>query len=107
MTPREILIEAARREIRLIPNGPYLRMEAVDEVDPAFEAILIRNKPALMRLIKRKRHLAVQVIAGEFCGCNHATFHSVLEDLGENPFDPICCGAIDHLKSNVRPTNHR
>lgn len=104
MTAHEILIEAARREIRLIPNGPYLRMEAVDDVDPTFEMILIRNKPALMRLLKGKRHLARQVIEGEFSGCDREVFRAVLEQLNENPHDPVCHDAIDRL---ARPASHK
>jgi len=104
MTAHEILIEAARREIRLIPNGPYLRMEAVADVEPAFEKILVQHKPALMRLLKGKRHLARQVIEGEFCGCDREVLRSVLEQLNENPHDPICHDAIDRL---ARPASHK
>jgi hypothetical protein len=106
-TARDILIEATRREIRLTPKGTKMLLESVAEVDPDFEIVLLQHKSELMRLLKGKRHLAMQIIAGDFDGCDREVFRTVLEDLSANPFDPLCRQAIDRLKVNVRPTNHR
>lgn len=99
---RSILLEAMRRRIRLTPHGLKLIVDYTEEIPPDFEQILIENKPALLNLLRSKRHLAKQILSGEFSVCPAATWHALNAAMLENYFDPLCHGAIEHLKKSVR-----
>ena len=100
-SPRDILIEAQRRKIRLTPDGT--RLITCGQLTPEFEQVLRDHKPALLKLIRSKRHLAKQVLAGEFADADDATWYSIIYSLLDNHFDPLCRKAIDHLKASQFP----
>ena len=102
-TVKDLLIEANRRGLRLEPYGAtQLAVYYPDpnETQPDFEKKLRRHKPALLKLLRQKLHLAKQVLSEEFNECSEQTFHVVLESLCENYPDPLCSLALEHLKKN-------
>ncbi len=105
---KSILLEAMRRQIRLTPGtGENFRYEFVKQPDAEFLEILRVNKSELLKLLRSKRHLAKQVLAGEFTGADEKTFHHVHTELSENVFDPVCRAAIEYLKKTLRTQQHR
>lgn len=107
MQPRDILLKCLRRNIRLTPNGDLLSYEFVSPPGADILEILREHKPALLRYLKALRHLAKQVIAGEFTGADSATIQSVIGELRSNHVDPHCRAAIYHLKACQRTQNHQ
>lgn len=108
ITPPEILRDALARKIRLTPSGADLLLEYDDEPDAEFKQLLKKNKPALLRYLTAKRHLARQILQSEFDGCaNGRTWHAILAAMMENHCDPLCFAAIRHLKSSQRTNQHR
>jgi hypothetical protein len=107
-TPPEILRDALTRKIRLTPSGADLLLEYDDEPDADFRQLLKANKPALLRYLTAKRHLAAQIVQGEFDGCtNGRTWHAILAAMLENNLDSLCFAAIRHLKASQRKNQHR
>ena len=105
---RNILVDALRLGVRITPKtATTVWVEYDGELDPAFEARIKRHKPALLRLLRTKRHLAKQVLEGEFDGASLATWHAVRESLVENLLDVQCRAALDHLRTNRRHPHPR
>jgi hypothetical protein len=102
MPARSILIEAMRRRIRLTPNGKTLVVDSVGELPQDFAEILKANKAAVLKLLNSKHHLARQIMLNEFDGADATTWHSCMELLLENYYDPKCKQALEYLRSTSR-----
>jgi len=55
---------------------------------------------------RARRHLAVQVLSGEFTGADPRTFQFVVHELREHITDRLCRLALLYLR-NIRTPNHR
>jgi hypothetical protein len=104
-TARNILIEAMRRRILLLPAaGGSIAVKCAVKMPPDFDSdfadVLRQHKPALLKLLCSKRHLAKQVMADEFTGADDATWYSIIYSLLDNYYDPLCGAAIEHLKAS-------
>ena len=84
----------------------------------AQDALTVRDMLAAYRLetgkvlsiveLTAKRHLAAQIVQGEFDGCtNGRTWHAILAAMLENNLDSLCFAAIRHLKASQRKNQHR
>ena len=108
MTAKNILAECLRRQMRLTPAADEkLLYEFVNPPDAAFLEILRENKPALLALLTGKRHLAKQILQGEFTGCDGRTWKNILAEMLENNLDTNCLAALRHLKASQKTPNHR
>lgn len=99
-TAEKLLREVADRGMALEPADCgvlWVHYDKETGLDPAFKRRLKRNKPALMKLLRSLRHLALQVVAGEFNGCDYATAQALMDALVENQLDPRCSAAIERL----------
>ena len=97
MTTRTIFLDAMRQRICLKPNGAFLTIESQEPVDPAFEAILVANKPALLKSLRSKHHLMRQILAGEFDGAGAVLQRDLKEELFQIYLDPKAKLALDRL----------
>jgi hypothetical protein len=104
MTPNEILIEATTRKIKLRPDGTRLIATNVGPVPPDIERLLIENKVALLKLLEGKRHLARQVLQGEFEPLDEKTFSNVCSELVMQHHDQICGRAFEFLRRKFQQT---
>jgi hypothetical protein len=107
MTVPEILREAVARKIRLTPCGADLLLEYDVEPDANFRQLLKANKPELLSLLRSKRHLAKQILQGEFTGCDGRTWKNILAAMMENHPDQLCFAALRHLRANQKKNQHK
>ena len=90
MTAVEIYNEAARRGLRLEPRqGGKLAVIPGDRVPPEFADVLRQHKHELLDLLEAHSaripadsapwlHVACQILAGEFDGCDNSTRQSLI-----------------------------
>jgi hypothetical protein len=105
ITPLEILREATLRRIKLLPRGDRLAVTYPGPVPQDFEDKLIDHKVALIKLLNAKRHLARQVLSGEFFGLNDRDFGLISSALVMQQHDPICALAAEHLREQFLREN--
>jgi hypothetical protein len=88
MTPLELCQEATRRGLRLEPRGDKLAVIPARLCPPDFADVLRQHKRELLDLLEGQAaglppdqapwlHVARQVLAGEFEGCDRSTRESL------------------------------
>jgi hypothetical protein len=93
-----ILREAVARKIWLRPLGRILITYPLGEpVEENFDGRIIERRGDLIRALMEVRHLAKQVLHGEFADCDGHTWAVVHRELSLNKFDPRCCRALARL----------
>ena len=108
MTACELLNEATRRKIRLRPDGATRLIATCNGPLPDdIKSQLIEKKEALIALLMSKRHLAVQVLAGEFCPLDDRLFGLVCSELIIQYHDPLCRRAFEHLRTVQQSKDER
>jgi len=106
MTPLQLIIEAARRGLRLKVEGGKLSVSAEtdDRLRDSFIETLRENKPALLRFLsgaltpdcKPWIWIAVQVLAGEWDGADQSARQSLVIGLRSVPH-PLCAAALERV----------
>jgi hypothetical protein len=99
MSPNDILREAARRKIRLTPDGPRLIATCPGKLPADMERVLVANKPAILALLTAKRHLAWQVLDGQWEPLDGRLFGLICSELVVQYHDDICRRAYEHLRA--------
>lgn len=109
MTAPELYHEAARRGLRLEPRGGRLAVIPGDRVPPDFADVLRQHKHQLLDWLEARAaglapdcapwlHVARQVLAGEFKGCDGSTRESLIIGL-RSIRHPLCERALQQLRS--------
>jgi hypothetical protein len=108
MTPRELCHEAARRGLRLERRGDLLAVIPAKRCPPEFADTLRQHKREILSLLEGQAaglapdcapwlHVAKQVLAGEFVGCDGSTRESLTIGL-RSIRHPLCERALMRLK---------
>jgi len=108
MKPSDLLNEAARRGLRLEPRGDRLAVIPARLCPPDFAAMLRAHKPELLSWLEGRKsrlreeeipwlHIARQVLAGEFDGCDRSTRESLVIGL-RSISHPLCRKALARLR---------
>jgi hypothetical protein len=97
-----LLDEARRRGLLLEPLGADKLAVSPDELlDPGFAAVLRRHKPMLLAYLRRGVvHLALQILSGEFVGCDDSTRASLTIRL-RGIRHPLCDRALERLRAQT------
>ena len=113
MTASDLYAEATRRGLHLRPlDGGKLAVTPADRCPPDFADVLRQHKRELLDLLEANRHalppdcapwlhVARQVLAGEFDGCDHSTAESLTIGLRGIPH-PRCREALARLPHVVK-----
>lgn len=105
----ELYRQAVRLGLRLEPRGDKLAVIPAKNCPPAFAEILRQHKGEILSWLEARAdglapdcapwlHIAKQVLAGEFCGCDNSTRESVCIGL-RSIAHPLCQSALDHLNN--------
>jgi hypothetical protein len=108
MTPSELIHEAERRGLRLEPRGDKLAVIPASRCPDDFAAVLLKHKAALLAYLHAGAislpadclpwlHVAKQVLAGEFDGCDKSMRESLTIGL-RGIHHPIAGKAMEYLK---------
>lgn len=110
MTPRDLCLEATRRGLRLEPAGDNLAVYPRGRCPPDFADTLRQHKAELLNWLEARAanlpadcapwlHVARQVLAGEFDGCDRSTRESLTIGLGSIAH-PACRQALKRLQTD-------
>jgi hypothetical protein len=102
LTASDVMLLASKCNIRFKPMGARLLMESVFPVSARMENLIAVHKSEILRLINQQRHLAYQVLSGEFDGVTGTAWRSVRVQLLCHRHDPICDRALKHLETPDR-----
>jgi hypothetical protein len=108
MTALDLYREATRRGLHLEPRDGKLAVSPPDLCPPDFVDVLRQHKRELLDLLESQTHrlppgclpwlhVARQVLAGEFDGCDHSTAESLRIGLHRIPH-PTCRAALARLQ---------
>ena len=102
MTARELYLEAARRGLTISRYDAIRIIVKPTELlnrDPSFRETLRAHKFELLEWMRESslRHLAKQVIAGEFAGCDRLTAKLLAVELLEGSSHALCQRAAFYL----------
>ena len=112
MTAADAYREATRRGLHLQPlDGDRLAVTPASRCPPDFADVLRQHKRELLDLLEANRqalpmdcapwlHVARQVLAGEFEGCDRSTAESLRIGL-RGIAHPLCRRALEHLQSRA------
>lgn len=109
-SPLEIMDAVAQVGGRLEPAGDRLRMLLPADCSPALKDVIRQHKRELLNWLEARSaglapdcapwlHVARQVLAGEFDGCNNSTRNSLTIGLRSIPH-PVCQRAMKALRAN-------
>ena len=112
MTVHELYLEATKRGLRLEPVGDRLAVIPAKLCPPDFAEALRRHKGQLMNWLEARAaglapdsaawlHVAKQVLAGEFDGCDGSTRESLIIGL-RSVSQPLCQKAVEKLAPKVK-----
>jgi hypothetical protein len=112
MTAFEIYREATKRGLRLEPRGDKLAVIPASHCPPEFADLLRQHKGEILSWFEARAaglapdclpwlHVAYQILAGEFDGCDSSTRESLTIGLRSVPH-PLACRSLDRLNSNFR-----
>jgi len=112
MTVQELCCEARKRGLRLEPRGDKLAVIPAERVPPDFADLLRHHKRDLLDWLETKSvqmpadcvpwlHVARQVLAGEFAGCDGSTRQSLIFGL-RSIGHPRCKQALAQLQPPTR-----
>lgn len=107
MTAQELYVEAGKRGLRLEPAGDKLAVIPGNRCPPDFADVLRQHKGELLDLLETRAanltpdcapwlHVARQILAGEFDGCDGSTRESLTIGL-RSILHPLCQRALDRL----------
>ena len=107
MTAHEIYLEAIRRGLRLEPAGDKLAVIPAKQCPPDFADVLRQHKGELLNWLEARTaglapdcapwlHVARQILAGEFDGCDNSTRESLTIGL-RHIHHPLCKQALSRL----------
>ncbi|MHB8521012.1 MAG: TubC N-terminal docking domain-related protein [Limisphaerales bacterium] len=107
MSPEDICTEATRRGLRLEPRGEKLAVSPAGLCPPEFADILRQHKAELLAFLAGEAanlppdqrpwlHVARQILAGEFAGCDRSTRESLTIGL-RSIRHPTCREALARL----------
>jgi hypothetical protein len=113
MTVQTLYFEASRRGLRLEPRGDKLAVIPAKRCPPDFAAVLRQHKGELLDWLEARAvglppdcapwlHVAKQVLAGEFDGCDGSTWESLRIGL-RAVRHPACALALERLNAHSRP----
>jgi len=102
LSASDVMLLASKCSIRFKPTGARLLMESVYPVSARMENLIAIHKSEILRLISQQRHLAIQVLSGEFDGVTGTVWRSVRVQLLCHRHDPICDRALKHLETPDR-----
>jgi hypothetical protein len=108
MTAQEIYFEATRRGLRLDAAGDKLAVMPAKRCPPDFADVLRQHKGELLNFLEARAaglmpdeipwlHVAKQVLAGEFDGCDNATRESLAIGL-RSIAHPLARRSLEKLK---------
>jgi hypothetical protein len=112
MTASELYHEATKRGLRLEPAGDRLAVIPARLCPPEFADMLRRHKGELLDWLEARAaglapdsaawlHVAKQVLAGEFDGCDGSTRASL--NIGLRSIQhPLCQRAIEKLRTKAK-----
>ncbi|MBI4664448.1 MAG: hypothetical protein HY735_37120 [Verrucomicrobia bacterium] len=114
MTAEQVYLEATKRGLRLKPVGDKLAVIPAKGCPPEFAETLRRHKVELLDLLEAKSHnlspdcvtwlhIARQILAGEFEGCDKSTRESLafgLRSIG-HPLARCALGRLGALRPEV------
>ena len=109
-TPEHLYLEATRRGLTLAPRGGRLSVSPAEHLDPEFRDLLLAHKAELLSWLSARAdglapdcapwlHVARQILAGEFDGCDRSTRDSLRIGLGSISH-PECHRALARLGVN-------
>lgn len=112
MTVQEIYREAIQRGLRLEPAGDKLAVIPAKRCPPDFADVLRQHKGELLNWLETRAaglapdcapwlHVARQVLAGEFDGCDNSTRESLTIGL-RSIAHPLARHSLEKLKSNSK-----
>lgn len=113
-TPHGIYLEATKRGLRLEAAGDKLAVFPKGHCPPDFADTLRQHKAELLDWLEARAaslpagctpwlHVARQVLASEFDGCDRSTRESISIGLCSVPH-PLCCRALTWLQGHaVKP----
>jgi len=114
MTPLELYREAARRGLRLEPRGDKLAVIPASLCPPEFAALLRQHKSEILSWFETRDaglapdclpwlHVASQILAGEFDGCDSSTRESLTIGL-RSLTHTFTRRSLERLNPNFRQT---
>jgi hypothetical protein len=112
MTPFELYREATRRGLRLEPRGDKLAVIPAKQCPPDFADVLRQHKGELLNWLDCRAaevapdcapwlHVARQIMAGEFDGCDNSTRESLTIGL-RSIAHPLARRSLEKLKFNSK-----
>jgi hypothetical protein len=112
MTAQEIYLEATRRGLRLEPAGDKLAVIPAKLCPPDFADVLRQHKGELLNWLEARAagiapdcaawlHIARQILAGEFDGCDNSTRESLTIGL-RSISHPLANRSLEKLNFNSR-----
>jgi hypothetical protein len=110
MTAYEIYLEAARRGLRLDPAGDKLAVTPANLCPTEFADVLRQHKDEILKWLETRTaglapdcepwvHIARQILAGEFDGCDNSTRESLILGL-RSITHPLARSSLEKLKFN-------
>jgi hypothetical protein len=116
-TPAEIIRAVTQVGGRLEPAGDKLRVLLPVDCSPALKDIIRQHKGELLDLLEANSanlapdcvpwlHVAKQVLAGEFVGCDGSTRESLVIGL-RGILHPLCKRALEQLRISKHERQHR
>jgi hypothetical protein len=110
VTAHDLCIEAHKRGLRLEPRGAALAVIPANRCSPDFAEVLRRHKGELLDLLEARSanlppdcapwlHIARQILAGEFDGCDRSTTESLTTGL-RSIRHSICQRALQKIQAN-------
>jgi hypothetical protein len=110
MTAHEIYLEATRRGLRLEREGDKLAVTPAKQCPPDFADVLRQHKGELLNWLEARAaglapdcapwlHVARQILAGEFDGCDNSTRESLTIGL-RSIAHPLARRSLGKLNSN-------